>query len=228
MKLSFKNSRTYVTVNGKTMSAQAAVVKYPKFANAIIKYSQTAKKLAAMDKVIDYEKKLIFLNGKTISYKNHAFLVSYLQGVLVDEKTGELKCSNEPNFDPQNLLIKNKSQYETYSETIFTLGKNLALKIRKSDGYVYNVSDNNHDATIYNHTSIFLQSGEKYKLLDNCLQYEGDQIRYKQPGYIAKLLKENKLNLTDLKVNSLINYYEQPKEKLINSALFTKGFCSAK
>ena len=219
MKLSFKNGRTYVSVNGKTMSAKLAVVKFPQFASAIIKYTSIAKKFTNMDKVIDYSKRLIYLNKKPLSYRNHVFLMSYLQGVHVDEQTKKIKSIIEPNFDLPNLVVKSTKKFNNFRSTVYTLGEYVNLKIDVSLSPT-NAEQNKKTA------KLTLQTQKPDDLVVSYVADIDETFPYKQPGYISKLLKGENLDLTELKVNSILDYYSEEKSNSLG--LFTKGFITVK
>ena len=219
MKLSFKNGRTYVSVNGKTMSAKLAVVKFPQFASAIIKYTSIAKKFTNMDKVIDYSKRLIYLNKKPLSYRNHVFLMSYLQGVHVDEQTKKIKSIIVPNFDLPNLVVKSTKKFNNFRSTVYTLGEDVNLKIDVSLSPT-NAEQNKKTA------KLTLQTQKPDDLVVSYVADIDETFPYKQPGYISKLLKEENLDLTELKVNSILEYYSEEKSNSLG--LFTKGFITVK
>ena len=219
MKLSFKNGRTYVSVNGKTMSAKLAVVKFPQFASAIIKYTSIAKKFTNMDKVIDYSKRLIYLNKKPLSYRNHVFLMSYLQGVHVDEQTKKIKSIIEPNFDLPNLVVKSTKKFNNFRSTVYTLGEYVNLKIDVSLSPT-NAEQNKKTA------KLTLQTQKPDDLVVSYVADIDETFPYKQPGYISKLLKGENLDLTELKVNSILEYYSEEKSNSLG--LFTKGFITVK
>ena len=91
MKLSYKDGKTYVEVDGETLSFSVAFFKYPivrYYAKQIDKYRKMAKKLS----------QIIIANDKPISEKDCAFIHSFLNEAEWDTHTEKFSTPVKPDF----------------------------------------------------------------------------------------------------------------------------------
>ena len=111
MKLSYKDGKTYVEVDGETLSFSVAFFKYPivrNYAKQIDKYRKMAKRLS----------QIIIANDKPISEKDCAFIHSFLNEAEWDTHTGKFSTPVKPDFSFNEFEYSGKV-LRTYSDEGF-------------------------------------------------------------------------------------------------------------
>ena len=183
--------------NVKFLSATEAVRKYPHLTPSIVKYYKNAKKLLKLYRDVECSK------------ADKDFMICSLQNAFINENTGKITLLNEPQFDRVELenCIKEIEESEKgyWKDTTYRLG-NKDLVVSEKKRFLHDHQKWEFDTTIKFNNKILEQ---KLFLVDE----KGEECPpVEEKGYMANLLKNNKVDLIDLKITSLEKQYQKQQK----------------
>ena len=109
LKLSYKDGKTFIEVDGETMRVPEAILKYPSVNKEIVQYAQNAKKFSQIK--LEHSEQGALANGLLISEKDSDFILSYLNGVELDTETKKFSTAVQPDFSISDYDLVGSEYY---------------------------------------------------------------------------------------------------------------------